>query len=233
MARRKRLPVDPEKAVAYLRRSKDESRQRYSFDVQKKAIADWAATNEVEIVETFFDDDVGGGVQLEKRPGLLAAIEYVRNHGVGKLVLWKRDRLARDVLTSATVDMLVEKEGATVCATDASNGTDENSLLLRGLMDLLAQHERHLIRSRTKAALDVKKTRGERTGNIPWGYQLAKDGVHLEPNAAEQEVAEAAKRLREAGWSYRGVVAELIRLGYRSRKGRPLGLRQVQQLIES
>ena len=233
MARRKRLPVDPDRAVAYLRRSKDESRQRYSFEVQKKAIAEWAARHDVEIVETFFDDDVSGGVQLEKRLGLLAAIEYVRNHRVGKLVLWKRDRLARDVLTSATVDMLVEKEGATVCATDASNGTDENSLLLRGLMDLLAQHERHLIRSRTQAALDVKKARGERTGNIPWGYQLSDDGVHIEPNEDEREITEVARRLREEGRSYRRVVAELKRLGFRSRKGRPLGLRQVQKLIES
>jgi DNA invertase Pin-like site-specific DNA recombinase len=35
-------------------------------------------------------------------------------------------------------------------------------MLMRGLVDLFAQYERALIRSRTKAALAVKKGRGER-----------------------------------------------------------------------
>jgi hypothetical protein len=37
---------------------------------------------------------------------------------------------------------------------------------------------------RTKDVLHFKKNRGEKIGGaIPYGWQLKRDGVHLEPNA--------------------------------------------------
>lgn len=44
------------------------------------------------------------------------------------------------------------------------------------------------IRARTKAALAVKRGRGERVGQIPFGYELGNNGSHLEANREEQEV---------------------------------------------
>jgi len=50
-------------------------------------------------------------------------------------------------------------------------------------------HDRRMnTKSLTKAALGAKKARGERVGEIPYGYRLATDGVHLEPDQAEQAV---------------------------------------------
>jgi site-specific DNA recombinase len=41
-------------------------------------------------------------------------------------------------------------------------------MLLRGLMDLFAQYERAVIRARTRAALAVKRSKGERYSARPW-----------------------------------------------------------------
>src|SRR5204862_6543407 len=104
------------------------------------------------------------------RPGLLAAIDAVRAHGAGVLVVAKRDRLARDGLTAALVERLCEREAAGIQAADgAGNGEGPEAQLLRGIVDLFAQYERAVIRARTKAALAVKKARGERTGGVPLG----------------------------------------------------------------
>ena len=68
-------------------------------------------------------------------------------------------------------------------------------------------HHRQL----TKAALDVKKARGERVGPIPYGYRLAADGLHLEPDPSEQRTIARAKALRDAGLTVRRIAEDLAR----------------------
>jgi DNA invertase Pin-like site-specific DNA recombinase len=91
---------------------------------------------------------------------------------------------------------------------------------MRGIGDLFAQYERALIRSRTKAALAVKCSRGERTGTVPLGYRLAADGVHLETHDAEQAAIEAVRRLRQQELSIRAIASRLNEQGIASRGSR-------------
>jgi hypothetical protein len=78
--------------------------------------------------------------------------------------------------------------------------------------------------------LAVKRGRGERIGQIPYGYVLAADGVHLEENAAEQAVIVQIRALRAAGLSLRAVTVECERQGMVSRAGRPFSLTQIARL---
>ena len=48
-------------------------------------------------------------------------------------------------------------------------------------MGAVSQWEREAIGERTRDALHHKKLKGERVGNIPFGYRLAIDRKHLEP----------------------------------------------------
>ena len=178
MPRRPRTPC-PTRAVAYLRCSTD--RQDLSPDAQRDAIAGWAATNGVEVVAWHEDLGVSGGTELEKRPGLLAATEALRTEQAGLLVVAKRDRLARDVLTAALVERLCERHGARVQSADgAGNGDGPEAALLRTMIDAFAAYERALIRSRTRAALAIKKAKGERVGTVPYGYRPGDGGLLVE-----------------------------------------------------
>ncbi len=231
MPRKRRNQLDPTRAVAYLRQSKDEASQRNSLQVQRRAIQRFARQSGLTVVAWFEDSGVSGGLDLEQRSGLQKAVDALSEQRAGLLLVWKRDRLARDLMTAVLVDRMTEKAGARVYTTDGDNGDDENAVLLRGIKDLLAQHERLLIRSRTKAALALKKARGERVGTVPYGYQLAKDGIHLEPCPEEQKVIALARELRAAGQTQRRIVSELGGRGIRSRKGTRLGLYQVQRML--
>ncbi len=101
---------------------------------------------------------------------------------------------------------------------------------MRGIVDVFAAYERGVIKSRTRAALAVKRSRNERTGQIPYGFGLAADGVHLEENAAEQAIIASIRTLRAAGLSLRTVVAECERRGIVSRAGRPFALTQIARI---
>jgi hypothetical protein len=83
----------------------------------------------------------------------------------------------------------------------------------------------------TKAALAHKKSRGERVGKVPYGYQLNADGIHLEPSDYEQEVIATVQMLGRAGLSQRKIVAEVNRRGLASRAGKPFALRQIQRML--
>jgi hypothetical protein len=91
-------------------------------------------------------------------------------------------------------------------------------------------HGRDLrIRTLTKRALDAKRAKGERTGEVPYGYSAGPDG-RLVPNEGEQRVIALVRRYRAAGMPLRAIVAELARAGFKSRGSCPLGLTQVARL---
>jgi hypothetical protein len=60
-----------------------------------------------------------------------------------------------------------------------------------------------------KDAMARKKHAGERVGKIPFGFDLAADGIQLVKNAGEQEVLDLVRQLRESGESMRAIATEL------------------------
>ena len=222
---------DPALAVAYLRCSTD--RQDLSPDAQRDAIEAWAGGAGVRVVAWHDDLGVSGGADLEKRPGLLAALDAVRTEGAGVLVVAKRDRIARDVLTDALVQRLCEREGATVVSADGvANGDRPEDQLMRSIVAAMAAYERALISARTRAALAVKRSRGQRIGAIPFGYRVADDGKTLLPDDHEQAVIARARELRAEGASLRAVGRALIEEGHAPRAGKAWHVQLVARMVD-
>lgn len=221
---------NPKLAIAYLRVSTDE--QRLGPEAQRSAIEVWAAREGVEVVAWHVDAGVSGATAIEARPALCSALAALREHGAGVLVVAKRDRVARDVVIAATIERSAEKAGARLVSADGTaNGDTPADAFMRTILDAAAAYERGLIRARTKAALAAKRAKGERTGEAPYGFRVAADGVRLEEDPAEQGVIGVVAELRAAGVSQRAIVRELASRGVVSRGGRPLGLSQVQRII--
>lgn len=222
--------ADTRKAVAYVRVSTED--QNLGPDAQRAAIAAWADRNGVEIVATFEDKGVSGAAAIDRRPGLMAALDALAEHGAGLLCVAKRDRLARDTMIAAMAERLAERAGARIVSADGvGEGNDPAAALLRGMVDLFAAYERAMIRTRTVAALAQKKARGERTGAVPVGCRVGADGRTLESDPAEAEIVAAVVRARAAGLSIRAIVAELAAAGMRTRRGGEIQSTQVARIL--
>jgi DNA invertase Pin-like site-specific DNA recombinase len=220
---------DSKVAVGYVRVSTDE--QSLGPDAQRAAIERWAESRGVRVAVVFEDHGISGGAPAERRPGLLAALAALRENNAGLLVAAKRDRIARDTVIAAMVEQAAGRAGATLTTADgSSDGVGPEGQLMRGIVDVFAAYERGVIKSRTRAALAVKRSRGERTGQVPYGYALAADGVHLEENAAEQAIIDQIRVMRAAGLSLRSVTAECERRGLLSRATRPFALTQIARI---
>lgn len=208
MRRAKRSQADQGRVIGYVRVSTEE--QSLGPEAQREALARWCAANGAELVAVYQDLGVSGGAALEKRPGLLCALAALAETHAGALLVAKRDRLARDVVVCALVERLAERSGARILSADnTGNGEGPEALLMRSIMDVFAQYERALIRTRTAAALSVKRSRRERTGALPYGYQLSADGLHLEENPTEQTAYARLRELRSEGLSLRAIAERL------------------------
>ena len=224
-------PGNPRVAIAYLRVSTDE--QKLGPEAQRAQIDAWAQREGVSVVAWHVDSGVSGGSDLADRPGLVAALGELRAIGAGVLVIAKRDRLARDVAVAATVERAVKACGAKVLSADGTaNGDTAADAFMRAMLDAAAEYERALIRARTKAALAAKRAKGQRTGEIPYGYSAGTDG-RLVKNEGEQKVIALVREYRAAGVPLRTIVAELARAGIVSRSGRAYGLTQVANLAKA
>jgi site-specific DNA recombinase len=223
---------NPTVAVAYLRVSTEE--QHLGPEAQRAAIEEWAARQAIRIASWHLDQGVSGRSELEARPGLGEALAAVRAHRAGLVVVAKRDRLARDDYARATIKRAVEQLGARVVTADGiANGDSAEDRLIARNLDAAADYERDLVSMRTAAALAAKKARGERVGAIPYGYRLARDGIHLEPDPAEQRVIARVRAMQAKGLSLRQIVAACDKARLGSRSGAPFGLTQIARMLRS
>lgn len=217
-------------AVAYIRVSTDD--QRLGPVAQRDAITLWALKHDLVISSWHEDLGISGGCDAVERKGLREALAAVRVLRAASLLVAKRDRLARDVLVAASVEREVARLGARLISADgAGNGDSPADAFMRTVIDGAAEYERSLIRSRTKAALRAKRGRGERVGQVPFGYALAADRVKLEPKASEQGIIRRVCELRALGLSLRAIVECCERELLVSRSGRPLQKTQVERIL--
>ena len=220
----------PALAVAYLRASTDD--QRLSPDAQRASIEAWARREGVSVVSWHTDQGISSVTPAAERPALVAALEALRAHRAGVLVVAKRDRIARDVVLASTVGRAAQSNGAAlVSAMGEGNGDTPADAMMRGVVDVFAAYERDMIRARTAAALAAKSVKGERVGGIPYGFKLAADGVHLEQDSAEQATVAQVRELRALGLSQRAIVSELAARGLVSRAGKCFLQTQIARML--
>jgi DNA invertase Pin-like site-specific DNA recombinase len=208
-------------AVGYLRVSTDEQAEsRAGLEAQLHALREHCRRHGMNLVATFSDEGISGAAPLDKRPGLLDAVNAVTRGA--QLLVAKRDRLARDVVACAVVERMVAKRGGRVVSV-AGEGTDSDdatSVLMRRIVDAFAEHERLVIAARTRAALQAKRRRGERAGRLPLGYTLAdadaaaarsRAGHPVQLVAVPEQLAvvERIRREHAAGLSMRTIAQRL------------------------
>jgi DNA invertase Pin-like site-specific DNA recombinase len=141
------------KSISYLRVSTDKQGERgYGLEAQRRAVADFIGDD--GLITEFVE--VESGKRHDNRPQLAAALAAARKHKA-RLVIAKLDRLARNV---AFIAGLMEEKVEFVCC-DMPSATP----FMLHIYAAVAEEERRMISSRTKAALAAAKARGVVLGN--------------------------------------------------------------------
>lgn len=196
-------------AVAYIRVSTDDQvSEGVSLDAQEAKIKAWCLLNDYSLVNIFVDAGLSGG-RADNRPGLQSAINAACKDG-SALVVYSLSRLARSTKDTIAIGERLDKAGGDLISlTEKIDTSSASGKMIFRLMAVLAEFERDQVAERTKMAMQHKKSQGERVGTIPFGFDLASDGVTLTPNAVEQETIAIINQLRVRGLSLRAIASEL------------------------
>jgi len=206
------------KAIGYTRVSTDEqAREGVSLDNQRTKITAYCELHDLELVEVI--EDGGKSGKNLNRDGITRLMELVKTHQIDAVIVYKLDRLSRRVIDTLTLIEHFQKHS--VAFHSLSESIDTSSAMGKfflNIMASLAQMERDLIAERTRDALQHKIRKGERAGQIPYGFTLSPDGKTLIPNIEEQRTISLIRELVGKGYSYRAVCREL-----ETRNIRPVG----------
>lgn len=155
--------------IGYARISKTDGSQ--TFDLQKDALI--VAGVEAQHV---YEDRASG--KRDDRPGLISCLKALREGDI--LIVWKLDRLGRDLkhLVTTVHDLAKQGIGFKVLTGQGANidTTTAGGKLVFGIFAALAEFERELIRERTLAGLQAARARGRKGGRK---FGLSKAQVRL------------------------------------------------------
>lgn len=228
---RTRRPVRPSltpaahrSAVGYARVSTEEQATGgVSMAAQEEAIRAYCRMRGLDLVELVLDPGVSAGKPLADRPGGVRVVELVTDGQVGAVVAYKLDRLFRDAADCLTVTGRWDRGAVGLHLVDlggqAIDTTTAMGRFFLSVMAASAEMERNLIRERTRAAMQHKRTRGELVGAVPYGYRLATDGRTLEPDPGEAALVRLVGDLHRGGLSLRAIGAQLTARGIHPRTG--------------
>src|ERR1022692_4720222 len=192
--------------------------QGVSLDAQDAKVRAMATVQGATLVDVIVDG--GESAKSLNRPGLQRLLALVNGGKVQAVIVAKLDRLTRSVKDlCGLLELLEKRKVALISVAEALDTGSAAGRLVITIMGAVSQREREAIGERTRDALRHKRGNGERVGNIEFGYRLARDGKHVEPDFAEQAVLKEIGRLRAGGGTLRDTAAGLNGRGLRTRRG--------------
>ena len=213
------------KAIAYIRCSTQEQADSgLGLDAQRERIRAYCCLKELILVESITDAGVSGGKLLAARGGGQRLLAALRRKQADAVVMLKLDRMFRNAGDCLTTVETWEKAGVALHVVDlGGNAIDTTSAAGRFMLTVLAgaaEMERNLVRERTRAALAVKRSNGQRVGTVPYGSDLSADGTTLIPNEAEQAVIADIRSMRSGGMTLEQIAEELTERGVPTKTGK-------------
>lgn len=215
------------KVIGYLRVSTErQAEEGLGLGVQCDAVRRWANDHGHRVVGWYSDEGTSGSNGLETREALPEALSALQDGEASGLVVYRLDRLARDLVLQEQLLAELWRAGVDVFSTSpAETGyleddpEDPSRRLIRQVLGAVAEYERAMIALRLRAGRRRKAEQGGYAyGAPPFGYR-AEDG-ELVPDPEEQDALALMRRLRDEGESLRGIARALAQRGYEPRQTR-------------
>lgn len=181
-------------AVGYVRVSTiGQAEDGCSLALQRDKIQAYASLNDLVLADIIEDAGLSGKT-IRNRAGIQQVLQMVESRKVDSVIIYKLDRMARNLREACQIaEMLNQHNCELHSITEKIDTTTASGRLFYHLISAMATWEAETIAERTSQALQGKVARGERVGSIPFGFKVNADGVHLEPDGAEQKIVDRIK----------------------------------------
>lgn len=198
-------------AFAYLRVSGMGQVDGDGFARQSDAIARYAHTAGLSIVQTFREEGVSGAKDLEHRPALQELLLAIEAGDVRVVLIERLDRLARDLMVQETILGDLRKRGINVVSVTEPDlcSDDPSRKLMRQIFGAIAEYDKAMIVLKLRGARQRMKAKtGRCEGSKPFGSA-----------EGHQPTIERILNLRSAGMAVDTIADVLNVEGLKSKTG--------------
>lgn len=173
------MEARPKKGIIYYRVStEDQAQFGVSLEQQKKHCLGYAQTNGIEIVKMFHDDGVSA--KTTDRPSLQEMIKFCnqKGRGIDCVIVYKIDRLTRNVNDYTNIVILLNKLGIKLVSTTEAIDNSPIGKFIGNMMAANAQLDNEIKGQRVSACMQEKTEQGRWCWKAPIGYLNTRDEMN-------------------------------------------------------
>lgn len=166
-------------------------------------------------------EDAGYSAKNTDRPDFQRMMSRIRTGEFTHILVWKIDRISRNILDFATMYQEFNEMGVTFISKNEQFDTSTaiGEAMLKIIL-VFAELERKMTSERVTATMLSRATDGKwNGGKIPYGYSYIKESSEFVINEDEARVVKLMYELYDQHHSLLAVSKELNARGYRSRNG--------------
>jgi site-specific DNA recombinase len=178
------------KIIGYCRVSTDNQKDEGTIDLQRQALKEYADAKGYELVKVFEDEGVSGG--LEDRAGLAELFSFLEDKeskGVEAVLIFKLDRLARDLYIQEHLIKKLEALSVGLISTKEADLASDDPMrkAFRQFMGIVSELEKSFITMRLSGGR-INKIKNKKTyagGGIALGYSTIDKDLVIDTAGAD------------------------------------------------
>ena len=228
------------KAVAYLRTSSaaNVGADKDSEKRQRAAIEAFARAAGYEIVDSYYDEAVGGADAVTSRPGFAAMMERIASNGVRTILVETANRFARDLIVQETGFALLKERGVDLIAADKPDAFLDDTptaTLIRQVLGAVSQFEKAMIVTKLKGARERKRASLAKAAKDDKTVRVKVEG-RKSYSEKSPDLVRLAKKLHRypidgERRSLREISQALDAMGYRTSSGKPYAAAAIAKMV--
>jgi DNA invertase Pin-like site-specific DNA recombinase len=223
--------------IIYCRVSSKEQVEGTSLESQESACREYAHRNQIEVLRVFIEK--GESAKFADRTQLLELMEFCRDrrNGVTNLLVWKVDRLARNVGDHFNIKAILLKQGVQVVSVTEPIDANPEGKLLETILAGFAQFDNDLRAARTVQGMRRKIQEGIFPWSPPLGYKgVSQPGTKKTlPDEPDQPVFGMLQKAWQEYATGAYTKAEILRLlsarGGSTKNGAPISKQSIDNML--
>ncbi len=200
------------------------------LEIQRRKIQGYCTDRGLSMGRFYEDRGISGAVR--DRPALLQLLKDCESGSVKKVVVYKQDRLSRELTVALWLETQFKKHDIEVLSVIDPEYDMEDPLqkAFKRIADVFAELEKDVIAARLKAGRENSAKNGDRgSGPVPFGYK--KVGAILEIDLGEARWVEKIFRMRASGASYASIARKLNKHGVITKRGKVFQIESVKYVL--
>lgn len=219
--------------VAYVRVSTaNQVENGEGLEIQKDRITGYCKDKGLTICRFYEDKGISGAIR--DRTGLLELLKDCESKKVERIIVYKFDRLARDLTISLWLETQFKKHDVEVSSVvdPEYNLDDPLQKAFKRIADIFAELEKDVIAARLKEGRINNTKKGERgSGPVLFGY--VKVGDKLKINPEEAKYVNKIFRWAVKGCRYSDIVRRLSKMRVTTKRGKAFQIQSLKYILSN